>query len=194
MSSALAELDRLLRALDPAERRVARVLLPHVLSGDGTRATVLGGTRVTVAIPEGASELGEAVLGALLALPAVQVDALSPEAVKVTYLASEGTVEVRVVSAEKVPLIHELEMPPVVKAVYDLLVQVDEHGLVVAEAARRLDMTGYQVSTSLQNLRRRGLAVCAKEGPISRWGITQDAAEHALALALGRPPRASSSK
>lgn len=192
MSTALTELDRLLHALTPAERRVARVLLPHVLAEGGARPSVLGGTRVTLAIPQGAGELGEAVLGVLLALPAVQVATLSPEAVTVTSLAAEQTVEVRIVSQEKLPLVPELTMPPGVKTVYDLLVQADEHGLVVADAARHLDVTGYQVSTALQNLRRRGLAVCAKEGTTARWGITQDAADHALALALGRPPRASS--
>lgn len=193
MSTALTKLDKLLHALTPSERRAARVLLPHVLAGPSGRSSPLGGTRVTIAIPDGASDLGEAVLGALLALPAVQAETLSPEAITVTSLAGEQTITVELLPPERLPPpAVELAMTPAVRSVYDLLVQADEHGVVVADAAHRLDMIGFQVSSALQALRRRGLAFCATERTTARWGITQDAANHALALALEHAGEASS--
>lgn len=193
MSQALAELDRLLRALTPSERRVARLLLPHVFGGPLQSEAPLSDTRVTISVPKGAEGLGETVLSALLALPGVQADALSPEAIRVSRLGAEGLpVEVRVVAAAEVPVAPNLVLPPTTRAVYDALVQCDERGLAVGETAARLDLIGYEVSSALQGLRRRGMAFCAKEHTTSRWGITQDAADHALALALGRAPKARS--
>lgn len=195
MSRALAELDRLLRAMTPSERRVARLLLPHVFGGPMRSDLPLSETRVTIAIPKGAESLGEQVLAALLALPEVQADALSPEAITVSPLGAEGLrVVVRIADAALVPVAANITLPPNVRAVYDVLVQCDERGLVVSETAARLDLIGYEVSGALQALRRRGMAFCAKEQTTSRWGITQEAADHALALALGQAPKARSAE
>ncbi len=193
-TSALAELDRVLRALTTSERRVVRVLLPHILAAPQCGPVApLSDTRITIAIPEGAAGLAEAVLGALLALPAVQVDRLSPDAVTVAPLGAEHpAVTVRVTAAHEVSVLPDMKLSDLHRTIYGVLCQAGEEGVEVRTLAQKLDTTSYEVSYGMQILRRRGMAACAKDRNTARWAITQEAADHALGLALGRAVRAGS--
>ncbi len=196
MSTTLSTLADLLRRLPPAERRVVAVLLPALLTAPNAPRSAaarealphpLDGMRVTIDLPRGAGALGEVILGALATVGTL--DDVGDGAVQVTSPRGEKAL----VKLDRESLADAgPKLPPGQQDAYNLLVQADERGLSVADVAKHLDLTSYTAGQHMRALRRRSLAFCARSlsHTVARWALTQDAAEHALALALGMTPMA----